>query len=95
MDRWFKSRRRQVRQGAVAVQSAVGNIRQPITYLGHDGAQYVAILCGIGGWPGVVASAEVEPRVRNGALGFTGAMQDLPTQTAGGSTLLAFALPPG
>jgi len=31
--------------------------------------------------------------VRNGALGFTGAMQDLPAYTAGGSTLMVFALP--
>ena len=31
--------------------------------------------------------------MRNGAVGFPGAMQDLPAYTAGGSTLLVFALP--
>jgi len=61
--------------------------------MGQNGVQYVAILSGVGGWPGVVANAEVDPRVRNGALGFTGATQDLPTQTTAGSTLLVFALP--
>jgi alcohol dehydrogenase (cytochrome c) len=63
-----------------------------VTYRGSDGQQYVAILSGVGGWPGVVANAEVDPRVRNGALGFTGATQDLPFYTAGGSELLVFKL---
>ena len=31
--------------------------------------------------------------MRNGALGFVGATQDLPAYTLGGSTLLVFALP--
>jgi lanthanide-dependent methanol dehydrogenase len=31
--------------------------------------------------------------VRNAALGFVGATQDLPAYTLGGSTLLVFALP--
>jgi len=69
-----------------------GFIGQPVTYRGSDGQQYVAILSGVGGWPGVVANAEVDPRVRNGALGFTGATQDLPFYTAGGSELLVFKL---
>jgi alcohol dehydrogenase (cytochrome c) len=43
----------------------------------------------------VVANAEVDPRVRNAALGFTGATQDLPFYTAGGSELLVFKLGPG
>ena len=37
--------------------------------------------------------AGLDPRARNGALGFIGAMQDLPAFTQGGSTLLVFALP--
>src|SRR5579884_3910345 len=69
-----------------------GIIGQPVTYA-VNGVQYVAILSGVGGWPGAVANAEIDPRVRNGALGFTGATQDLPGYTAGGSTLLVFALP--
>jgi hypothetical protein len=43
----------------------------------------------------VVANADVDPRVRNAALGFTGATQDLPFYTAGGSELLVFKLGPG
>jgi alcohol dehydrogenase (cytochrome c) len=75
------------------MQGPSGFIGQPVTYLGSDGRQYIAILSGVGGWSGAVANAEINPRVRNGALGFTGAMQDLPAYTKGGSTLLVFALP--
>ena len=52
-----------------------------------------AIMSGVGGWPGVIANAELDPRIRNGALGFTGAVQDLPAYTVGGSNLLVFSLP--
>jgi hypothetical protein len=41
-----------------------------------------------------LANAEIDPRVRNGALGYTGAVNDLPGFTSGGSTLMVFALPP-
>jgi len=93
MDRWFKAV--DARNGKLLwqVRTPSGIIGQPISYMGSDGRQYIAILSGVGGWPGVVANAEVDPRVRNGALGFTGAMQDLPAYTASGSTLLVFALP--
>ncbi|MBV8088568.1 MAG: methanol/ethanol family PQQ-dependent dehydrogenase [Alphaproteobacteria bacterium] len=95
MDRWFKAV--DAKSGKILWQfrAPSGIIGQPVTYMGSDGAQYLAILSGVGGWPGVVANAEVDPRVRNGALGFTGATQDLPVYTAAGSTLLVFALPPG
>ena len=39
-----------------------------------------------------LANAEIDPRVRNAALGFVGAMQDLPFYTTGGSELLVFKL---
>jgi lanthanide-dependent methanol dehydrogenase len=48
---------------------------------GQEAAPLVAILAGVGGWPGAIANAELDPRVRNGALGFTGATQDLPAYT--------------
>jgi alcohol dehydrogenase (cytochrome c) len=66
-----------------------------VTYKGTDGAQYVAILSGVGGWPGVVAAAKIDPRVRNAALGFVGATQDLPAFSSGGSELLVFKLAGG
>jgi alcohol dehydrogenase (cytochrome c) len=93
MDRWLKAV--DARSGKLLWQFRAGSgfIGQPVTYLGQDGTQYVAIMSGVGGWPGVIANAELDPRARNGALGFTGATQDLLLHTVGGSSLLVFALP--
>ena len=93
MDRWFKAVDAKTGQGLWQFHGPSGFIGQPTTYQGSDGRQYIAILSGVGGWPGVVANAEVDSRVRNAALGFAGATQDLPAYTVGGSTLLVFALP--
>lgn len=93
MDRLFKAV--DARSGKLLWQIRVGSgiIGQPITYQGGDGNQYIAILSGVGGWSGAVAAAKIDPRIPNGALGFVGAMQDLPEFTKGGSELLVFALP--
>lgn len=93
MDRWFKAVDAKTGQVLWQMRTPSGIIGQPISYMGSDGRQYIAILSGVGGWPGVVANAEVDGRVRNAALGFSGAMQDLPAYTAGGSTLMVFSLP--
>jgi lanthanide-dependent methanol dehydrogenase len=94
MDRWFKAVDAKSGKVLWTFHLGSGTIGQPVSYQGRDGRQYVAIMTGVGGWPGVVANAAVDPRVRNGALGFTGATQDLPTYTAGGGELVVFALPP-
>ncbi|MGA9794468.1 MAG: PQQ-dependent dehydrogenase, methanol/ethanol family [Rhizomicrobium sp.] len=93
MDRWFKVV--DARNGKLLYKfhAPSGFIGQPITYQGSDGNQYIAMLSGIGGWAGALANAEIDPRVPNGALGFTHAVADLPAYTSGGSTLLVFALP--
>jgi lanthanide-dependent methanol dehydrogenase len=93
MDRWMKAVDAETGEVLWKFRTPSGNIGQPVTYRGADGRQYVAMLSGVGGWSGAIAAAELDPRVRNGALGFVGAMQDLPAYTLGGSTLLVFALP--
>ncbi|WP_166254424.1 methanol/ethanol family PQQ-dependent dehydrogenase [Marinobacter salicampi] len=93
MDRWFKAVH--ARTGEILWKHRVGSgiIGQPITYEGPDGRQYVAILSGVGGWAGAVVSGGLDPEVPFGALGFVGAMDDLPDFTAAGGTLYVFALP--
>jgi alcohol dehydrogenase (cytochrome c) len=93
MDRWFKAVDAKSGNLLWKIRTPSGIVGQPVSFAGKDGKQYVAVLAGIGGWPGAVANAELDARIRNGALGFTGAVQDLPAYTAGGSTLLVFALP--
>jgi PQQ-dependent dehydrogenase (methanol/ethanol family) len=93
MDRWLKAVNAKTGEVLWKFHAGSGFIGQPVTYQGSDGRQYIAILSGIGGWSGAIANAEIDPRVRNGALGFTGAVQDLPAYTKGGSELLVFAIP--
>ena len=92
MDRWFKAVH--ARTGQLLWQYRVGSgiIGQPVTYLGPDGRQYVAILSGVGGWAGATALGlmpEIDPFI---ALGFGNAMADLPQYTAQGGMLYVFAL---
>jgi PQQ-dependent dehydrogenase (methanol/ethanol family) len=92
LDRWFKAVDARTGKLLWRFHAGSGIIGQPVTYMGRDGTQYVAILAGVGGWPGAIAAAELDPRVRNGAIGFAGATQDLPAYTGGGSSLLIFSL---
>jgi PQQ-dependent dehydrogenase (methanol/ethanol family) len=92
MDRWFKAVDAKTGKELWKFHADSGFIGQPTTFTGSDGMQYVAILSGIGGWSGAVAAAEIDPRVRTGALGFVGATQDLPAYTVGGNSLLVFAV---
>lgn len=93
MDAWFKAV--DARSGKVLWKFKVdsGIVGQPITYLGPDGKQYVAILSGVGGWPGSVVSNDLDPDDPVSDHGFGGAMRDLPKYTAKGGALYVFALP--
>ena len=42
-----------------------GIIGQPISYKGPDGKQYIAILSGVGGWPGAVISGDLDTARRH------------------------------
>ena len=95
MDRWFRVVDATNGKLLYQFRCPSGFIGQPITYQGSDGRQYLAMLSGVGGWAGALANAEIDPRVRNGALGYTGAVGDLPSVTSGGSVLMVFALPKG
>jgi PQQ-dependent dehydrogenase (methanol/ethanol family) len=93
MEGWFKAV--DARSGALLWQFKTGSgiIGQPVTYLGPDGKQYVAILSGVGGWSGAIVAGGLDPRDPSAALGFVNAMTDLPQYTAQGGTLYVFALP--
>lgn len=92
MEGWFKAV--DAKTGDVLWQFKCGSgiIGQPITYLGPDGKQYVAILSGVGGWSGAIVAGELDPRDRTGALGFVGAVTDLPRHTTKGGMLYVFSL---
>jgi lanthanide-dependent methanol dehydrogenase len=93
MDRWFKAV--DARTGQLLWQHRVGSgiIGQPVTYLGPDGRQYVAILAGIGGWAGAAALGIMPDEDPGIALGFAHAVRDLPEHTPQGGMLYVFRLP--
>ena len=93
MDGWFKAVH--ARSGDLIWQfkTESGIVGQPITYLGPDGKQYVAVLSGVGGWAGLTVSADVDSRDGTAAFGFANAMRDLPQATRKGGMLYVFSLP--
>jgi len=93
MDGWFKAV--DAHSGNLLWQFKCGSgiIGQPISYKGPDGKQYIAILSGVGGWSGAIVAGGLDPRDATGALGFTGAMTDLPNATTKGGMLYVFSLP--
>jgi lanthanide-dependent methanol dehydrogenase len=93
MDGWFKAVDARTGQELWKFKCGSGVIGQPVTYRGPDGKQYVAILSGIGGWAGALVSGGLDARDPTAALGFVGAMQDLPHVTSKGGMLYVFSLP--
>ena len=93
MDGWFKAL--DAKSGMLLWQFKCGSgiIGQPVSYRGPDGKQYVAILSGVGGWSGAIVAGGLDPRDSTAALGFVGAMTDLPNYTTRGGMLYVFALP--
>jgi lanthanide-dependent methanol dehydrogenase len=93
MDGWFKAA--DARTGDVLWQAPLpsGCVGQPVTYLGPDGKQYVAVYAGVGGWSGAVVAGNLDPRDGSAALGFANAMHDLSQHTTPGGSLHVFGLP--
>jgi PQQ-dependent dehydrogenase (methanol/ethanol family) len=93
MDGWFKAVDARSGQELWKFKTGSGIIGQPVAYKGPDGKEYVAILSGIGGWAGAIVSGGLDSRDPTAALGFVGAMKDLPAATTKGGTLYVFKLP--
>jgi PQQ-dependent dehydrogenase (methanol/ethanol family) len=93
LDGWFKAA--DARTGKILWQFKTGSgiIGQPVTYRDPDGKQYVAILSGVGGWPGSIVSANLDTRDDTAGNGWGSALHDLKSVTQPGGTLYVFALP--
>jgi PQQ-dependent dehydrogenase (methanol/ethanol family) len=92
MEGWFKAV--DARTGALLwkYKTTSGIIGQPVAYRGPDGKEYIAVLSGVGGWSGAIVAVGLDPRDSSAALGFVGAMRDLPAATPKGGTLYVFSL---
>jgi PQQ-dependent dehydrogenase (methanol/ethanol family) len=92
MEGWFKAVDARTGELLWQFRTESGIVGQPVTYRGPDGKQYVAVFSGVGGWAGAIVSGQLDPSDSTAALGFVGAMSDLPQHTGPGGTLYVFAL---
>jgi PQQ-dependent dehydrogenase (methanol/ethanol family) len=92
MDGYFRAL--DARTGEVLWQHKVGSgiVGNPMTYVGPDGKQYVAIYSGVGGWMGVTAFPDVSEDDPYAALGTVGAMKNIKNYTGPGDVLYIFGL---
>jgi glucose dehydrogenase len=93
MDGWFKCVDAITGAELWRFKTDSGIISQPVTFQGPDSKQYVAVLDGIGGWAGVVVSADLDSRDQSAGLGMGHLMADLKEVTKKGGALYVFALP--
>ena len=92
MDGWFKAVDANTGDELWKFKAGSGIIGVPMTYLGPDGKQYIAILSGIGGWSGLVVAADLATDDPTAALGAVGAFAELGKDTNKGGMLYVFAL---
>jgi alcohol dehydrogenase (cytochrome c) len=92
MDGWFRAL--DAHTGKVLWQNhlASGIVGNPMTFLGPDGKQYVAIYAGIGGWMGATALPSVSTDDPYATLGATGTMKPIKGMTQPGDLLYVFSL---
>ncbi len=92
MEGWFKAVDATNGEELWKFKTGSGIIGAPMTYLGPNGKQYVAILSGIGGWSGLVVAGDLATDDPTAALGAVGAFGDLGQDTNKGGTLYVFGL---
>lgn len=91
MDGWFRAV--DARSGKVLWQfkTSSGIVGNPMTFLGPDGKQYVAIYSGVGGWMGATALPSISTDDPYAALGVVGTMKKIKAATQPGDTLYVFS----
>jgi PQQ-dependent dehydrogenase (methanol/ethanol family) len=72
---------------------ASGIVGNPMTFLGPDGKQYIAVYEGVGGWAGAIVPGNLSTDDPYAALGAVNAMKDLPEHTKAGGALHVFVMP--
>jgi PQQ-dependent dehydrogenase (methanol/ethanol family) len=93
MEGWFKAVNAKSGELLWQFKTGSGIIGQPIAYRGPDGKQYIAVLSGIGGWPGAIVVNDLDTRDATAALGWGSAVPDLKAATTKGGMLYVFGLP--
>jgi glucose dehydrogenase len=95
MDGWFKAVDARTGAPLWKFKTGSGIIGQPIAFKGPDGHEYIAISAGIGGWPGAIVSADLDPSDATAGNGWGGAIPDLKNVTTKGGVLYVFSVGSG
>ena len=93
MEGWLKALDAKTGELLWKFKTPSGIIGNPMTYVGPDGKQYVAVLSGIGGWSGIGVAADMSLEDETAGLGAIGAFKDLANFSNQGGVLTVFALP--
>lgn len=92
MEGWFRALDAHTGKILWQTRLASGIVGNPMTFLGPDGKQYIAIYSGIGGWMGATALPSVSNDDPYATLGATGAMKKIKGLTQPGDLLYVFSL---
>jgi alcohol dehydrogenase (cytochrome c) len=92
MEGWLKAVDAKTGAPLWKFKTASGIIGNPMTYVGPDGKQYVAVLSGIGGWSGIGVAAEIGAEDPTAGLGALGAFGDVANFSNQGGVLTVFSL---
>jgi PQQ-dependent dehydrogenase (methanol/ethanol family) len=92
MDGWFRAVNAVSGEVLWSKKLPSGIVADPITFLGPDGKQYVAVYSGVGGWMGASAFTDVSADDPYAALGTVGAMKEIKKYTGAGDVLFVFGL---
>ena len=93
MEGWLKAVNAKTGELLWKFKTPSGIIGNPMTYMGPDRKQYVAVLSGIGGWSGIGVAAEMGAEDPTAGLGALGAFGDVANYSNQGGVLTVFALP--
>jgi PQQ-dependent dehydrogenase (methanol/ethanol family) len=91
MEGWFRALDAHTGKILWQTRLASGIVGNPMTFLGPEGKQYVAIYSGIGGWMGATALPSVSNDDPYATLGATGAMKKIKGLTQPGDLLYVFS----
>jgi PQQ-dependent dehydrogenase (methanol/ethanol family) len=92
MEGWLKALDARTGQEVWKFKTPSGIIGNPMTYMGPDGKQYLAVLSGIGGWAGIGVAAGIGAEDPTAGLGALGAFGDAGQFSNQGGTLTVFSL---
>jgi len=92
LDRWFKAVDAVTGNVLFQVQLESGIVGHPMTFLGPDGMQRVAVYSGPGGWAGAIVPGRFAVDDPYAALGAVGALSDLPRFTPPGGAVHVFRI---